>query len=193
MIDLGTGPGDIPILLAERLVATEPDRTFHITAVDLSAAMLGIARERIAASEHGDRITVMAADVKRLPFAVGSFDTVFSNTILHHLADPVPMLTEARRVLRPGGVLLIRDLYRPGDEATLERLVETHAAGESARQKRQFADSLRAAFTADELGDLLRQLHWTEPTVTIDTDRHLSIQITADSPQRFGETEKKGL
>ena len=66
-------------------------------------------------------------DAKGLNFADGEFDTVFSNTILHHIPDPRPFLREARRVLRPGGTLLVRDLFRPPSREQLEALVAAPA------------------------------------------------------------------
>ena len=49
------------------------------------------------------------ADVYRLPFPDGSFDAVFAHVVLMHLSEPVRALTEMRRVLRPGGIVGVRD------------------------------------------------------------------------------------
>jgi ubiquinone/menaquinone biosynthesis C-methylase UbiE len=170
MIDLGTGPGDIPLLIA----AKAP--TARITAVDLSHHMLDIARAKLARTALAGRIELRVADVKRLPFPDGAFDVVFSNTILHHIPSPLEMLREARRVLRPGGVLLIRDLYRPADAATLDGLVSLHAAGCDAAQRAMFRASLHAALTPDELRNLAREAGMTDVEVVVDTDRHMSLQ-----------------
>ena len=78
-----------------------------VTAVDAAETMLAIARKKVAAEGLDDRITLDQADVKALPYPDGTFDTVYSNTILHHIPEPVAMLREAWRVLKRDGVLWI--------------------------------------------------------------------------------------
>lgn len=174
MLDLGTGPGDIPLMVVSALSgAGLPGDVFG---VDLSRHMLAIARRKQQASPHRDRLRFEVEDVKTLPFEDGSFDTVFSNTILHHIPDPAAMLRQAWRVLRPGGVLLIRDLYRPPDEATLDALVAKHAADCNEAQRAMFRASLKAALTPDELRAIVEQVGMTNVEVVIDTDRHMSLQ-----------------
>src|SRR5690606_21895027 len=145
MLDLGTGPGHIPIMVVERLTGAT------VLAVDLAAHMLALAARRVAASPHGARVELLRGDAKALDLPDASFDAVFSNTILHHLADPRPLLREARRVLRPGGVLFIRDLFRPDSEARVEELVALHASAADPAGRELFRASLRAALTPDEL------------------------------------------
>ena len=118
-------------------------------------------------------------DAKALAYRDTSFDTVFSNTILHHIPDPMPFLREARRVLRPGGVLLIRDLFRPETRERADELVALHAAGASREQQRLFRDSLCAAFTPEELRELADRAGLEEAQVVVDSDRHVSLQMRA--------------
>lgn len=174
MLDIGTGPGHIPVMLCRRV----PECT--ILGIDLSGHMLEVARRNRTAAAFDGRIDFRLVDAKRLPFADGAFDTVFSNTILHHIADPRPFLAEAWRVLRPGGAFLIRDLFRPADEATLERLVREHAGDATPHQQQMFRASLRAALTPDELRALISELGRPGVEVVIDTDRHMSVQRPAD-------------
>ena len=169
-LDLGTGPGDIPILLCRQAAG------LRVVAVDLARSMLDLARAKVADAGLAERVALHLADVKRLPFADAAFDVVLSNTILHHIPEPIAMLREAGRVLRPGGVLLIRDLYRPADPDTLQRLVQQHAGGATPDQRRLFAESLHAALTPDELRALAARAGLTGVEVVIDTDRHMSLQ-----------------
>lgn len=169
MLDLGTGPGDIPIMICQQ----QPES--HITAIDAASSMLTIARDKVRQAQLTHRIALQQADAKRLPFASACFDVVFSNTILHHLPEPVVMLHEAKRVLRKGGCLLIRDLYRPADQATRDELVLKHAGDCDASQRQLFAASLRAALTPDELRQLADAAGLADATITIDTDRHMSL------------------
>ena len=97
-----------------------------------------------------DRIRLQMADAKSLAFSDGQFDGVMSNSIIHHLPEPIGCLREAVRVTKPGGLLFFRDLLRPGTSEELARLVELYApaAGLSAgadHQRAMFADSLHAA------------------------------------------------
>jgi len=175
MLDLGTGPGDIPLRVCERIADA------RVFAVDLSESMLEIARRKLLAGPFGGRVTFQRMDVKDLSFEADSFDTVFSNTILHHLPEPKPMLAEAWRVLKPGVALLVRDLYRPENESQLEQLVAACTSEATAEQRAMFRASLKAAFTPQELLDLVDALGMTGVQVVIDTDRHVSIQKYADA------------
>lgn len=173
MLDIGTGPGRIPLLVCGQV----PDA--HVVGVDLSRHMLEIAERHRRDSPHRERLEFHMADAKGLAFADESFDAVFSNTILHHMPDPRPFLQGARRVLRPGGVLLIRDLYRPRDLARLNELVEQHAATGTPCQKRLFAESLHAALTPEELRSAAEDAGISDAEITIDSDRHMSLQMAA--------------
>ncbi len=171
MLDIGTGPGHIPLLVVERIPGC------RILGVDMARTMLGIAEKHRAASTDGSRIRYEVADAKELPYRDGEFDTVFSNTILHHIPDPVPYLREAYRVMKPDGVLLIRDLFRPDSEPRLEELVDLHTAGESEYQTGRFRQSLWAALTLDELREAAVAAGIEGHELVQDTDRHMSLQI----------------
>jgi ubiquinone/menaquinone biosynthesis C-methylase UbiE len=170
ILDIGTGPGHIPLLL----VAALADCT--VLAVDLAPAMLAIAARHLAGSPQADRVELRIADAKSLDLDDGSFDVVFSNTILHHLEDPRPFLREAGRVLRPDGVLLIRDLYRPDSATRVDELVATYAATAGPIGRELFRASLCAAFTPDELRAMADEVGLTSAEVVVDTDRHMSLQ-----------------
>lgn len=171
MLDIGTGPGHIPLMVCERV------RDCTIVGVDLANHMLELAERCRAASPHGTRFTLRRADAKALDLDDASFDAVFSNTILHHIPDPRALLREARRVLRPGGALLIRDLYRPASETELEQLVARYAAGTTPTGRELFRASLHAALTPDELRAMADESGLADASLVIDTDRHMSLQL----------------
>ena len=173
MLDLGTGPGHVPL----RVCAAIADA--RVVGVDLSEHMLAAATELRDASPYAARIEFRVADAKGLDFDDASFDAVFSNTILHHIADPVPFLAEARRVLRPGGALLIRDLYRPDTPDAADALVAKHAGDATPDQKELFRASLHAALTPEELRAVADAAGLLVAEITVDTDRHVSLQIAA--------------
>jgi SAM-dependent methyltransferase len=97
---------------------------------------------------------------------------VISNSIVHHIPEPRAVLAEIVRVVRPGGVLFIRDLLRPDDEATLRHLVATYAGDANAHQRQMFADSLHAALTIREMRALITALGLDPAGLRQTTDRH---------------------
>jgi ubiquinone/menaquinone biosynthesis C-methylase UbiE len=98
LLDLGCGPGTITVDLAERVA---PGR---VLGVDTSAEVIEQAREMRA---RGVEFAVGNAYDLGVPDA--SFDVVHAHQVLQHLTDPVAAVTEAARVLRPDGVLAVRD------------------------------------------------------------------------------------
>ena len=175
MLDIGTGPGDIPLLVCDRIDDA------HVVAIDLAETMLEHAQRKLADSPHGERIRFQLADAKGLRFEEGSFDTVFSNTILHHIPEPADLLREAHRVLKPGGVLLIRDLMRPETAERADELVDQHAAGASPNQRELFRASLHASLTRDELRAVATECGFGDAEVVVDSDRHHSLQLRRTS------------
>jgi ubiquinone/menaquinone biosynthesis C-methylase UbiE len=85
-------------------------RVRRYTGVDVSREMLRAARPRLVASSIP--ATLEAADAAALPFPAARFDTVVSASALHDFAEPERALAEVRRVLRPGGRLLLLDWSR---------------------------------------------------------------------------------
>ncbi len=144
VLDVGTGTGAIPV----RLAAARPD--LRIVGVDLSAAMLVRARRR--ARDAGVKVEFRKVSARRLSYRARSFDLVLSNSLLHHLPDPVPALNEFARVLRPGGSLLVRDLRRPPDRFVAAH-IRRHGRYYKGLMKKLFADSVRAAYTLREIRD----------------------------------------
>jgi ubiquinone/menaquinone biosynthesis C-methylase UbiE len=121
LLDVGCGPGTITAGLAA-IVA--PGRTLGI---DRNPEVLRKAVTNGDAS-GADNLRFMQADATRLPFADNSFDAVFMHTVLQHLPEPAVAVREAVRVLKPGGVIGLRDadhdssLVYPEDEAILRSL-----------------------------------------------------------------------
>ncbi len=173
MLDIGTGPGHIPLAVCDAI------QDARVTGIDLAEHMPAYATRKLGDSPHRERVRFERADAKGLNFADHSFDVVFSNTILHHIPDPLPFLREARRVLKPGGVLLIRDLYRPESEEQAVALVREHASEESAYNQELFRASLCAALTPDELRAVADRAGLADAEVVIDSDRHMSLQLRA--------------
>jgi ubiquinone/menaquinone biosynthesis C-methylase UbiE len=166
VLDVGTGTAQIPIELCRQHAGA------RVTAVDMAGHMLEVARDNVRRAGFADRIVLERCDAKRLPFGDGSFAAVMSNSIVHHIPRPEAVLAEMVRVLRPGGLLFVRDLLRPEDEMALRQLVDRYAVGANAHQRQMFGDSLHAALTLAEIRDLVAGLGFDPATVRQTTDRH---------------------
>jgi ubiquinone/menaquinone biosynthesis C-methylase UbiE len=176
VLDVGAGTAQIPIELCRQ------HPTAEATAVDLAEHMLRVGRANVRRAGLEARVRLERCDAKRLPYAAGAFGAVISNSIVHHIPEPAAVLAEMVRVAAPGGLLFVRDLLRPGDEATLRRLVDLHAAGANDHQQKMFADSLHAALTLEEIRQLVHALGFDPAGVRQTTDRHWTWQARAASP-----------
>lgn len=101
VLEIGCGTGAFARRLAER--------SQQVLALDLSPEMIRIARER---SAQFSNIEFQLADVRDSPFHIGSFDCIASIATLHHLPFP-EMLLKMEAALKPGGILLVLDLFEP--------------------------------------------------------------------------------
>ncbi len=101
VLEIGGGTG----AMAAGVIGRFPDLRLIVT--DIDPVMVAAARRRLASLAQ---VSVEQADVTALPFADATFDVVTSYLMLHHVVDWRPALTEALRVLRPGGRLVGYDL-----------------------------------------------------------------------------------
>lgn len=166
ILDVGTGTARIPILMCQR----RPQ--WQVIGIDLAESMLDIGRQNVEASGLQQQIKLELVDAKQMPYADAHFDMVVSNSIVHHLPNPLPFLQELKRVLKPHGAILLRDLIRPESQSILDTIVETVAADCNAHQKMLFCDSLHAAFTLDEVKELIQQAELEAVEVYQSSDRH---------------------
>jgi ubiquinone/menaquinone biosynthesis C-methylase UbiE len=165
-LDLGTGTAQIPVVLCRA------HKTCRVLAVDAAVAMLELARYNVEAAGLIHRVQLAQVDAKSLPFEDGMFETVVSNSIVHHVPQPAEVLAEAVRVTAAGGRLFFRDLLRPANNESLAALVDTYAATCNDHQRRMFAESLHAALDLAEIRGLVAQLGFDPATVNQTSDRH---------------------
>lgn len=166
VLDLGTGTAQIPVELCRRCADCQ------VMAVDLAIHMLDLARYNIEAAGLIERIQLAHIDAKDLPHADGYFQVVMSNSIVHHIPEPLCVLREAARVTAASGLIFVRDLMRPADDATVAHLVETYAGDQNEHQQKMFDDSLRAALSLDEIRSIVQQLGFPANSVSATSDRH---------------------
>jgi ubiquinone/menaquinone biosynthesis C-methylase UbiE len=166
ILDVGTGPARIPIALCRA------DPSARLLGIDLAPSMLDRAGRNLAEAGLEGRIQCLRVDAKALPFANGRFEAVVSNSLVHHLPDPLPVLAEMARLVVPGGTLFLRDLARPDGPEAVTGLVTTYAGKESPPARALFETSLHAALTLEEIQEIVRALGLPTEGVARTSDRH---------------------
>ncbi len=166
VLDPGTGTAQIPIELCSK------DHHCRVMAIDMATHMLDVAKANVQFASLDMRITLSHMDGKAMRFPAGMFDTMMSNSIIHHIPEPIDCLKEMVRVTREKGILFVRDLKRPDDEPTLEAIVNQYTGDENAHAQQMFRESLWAALTLDEIRGLVASLGFDDSTVAATSDRH---------------------
>lgn len=102
LLDVGCGPGTITTGLARAVAPGE------VVGIDVAEDVIDAARAHAAEAAVAN-VRFETASVYALPYADRTFDVAHAHQVLQHLARPVEALAEMRRVLRPGGIVAIRD------------------------------------------------------------------------------------
>lgn len=165
VLDLGCGPADIPI----RFVRALPQ--CRVTAVDASLPMIQLAEAAVARAGLADRITLLCERIQSLAFPEPA-DAALSNSLLHHLVDPLQFWSCLRNLVKPGACVLVMDLRRPASPEAARAIVDRYAADAPAILRRDFYHSLLAAFTEDEVAAQLADMHLSCLTIEVIDDRH---------------------
>lgn len=147
VLDVGTGTARIPIAVCSRR------EDIRFTAVDRTTRALQAANRNIAKAGLSQAIRVVLADAHSLPFANASFDAVISNSLLHHVANRLGVLNEMLRVLRPDGLLFIRDTLKGSDARRIAQVLSRSCETPDAQQA-IFQRAFQAMLTIDEARDL---------------------------------------
>jgi len=108
VLDCGAGTGTASLLAAGKVGSRG-----RVTLLDLSEAMLAVAREKARRAGLLDRLAFVAGDTVHLPFADASFDVVLSTYSLCPIYDPVAAALEMYRVTRPGGRVAVAHSTTP--------------------------------------------------------------------------------
>jgi 2-polyprenyl-3-methyl-5-hydroxy-6-metoxy-1,4-benzoquinol methylase len=165
VLDLGCGPGDIPIRFARALPHC------RITAVDASAPMVRLGEEAVQQAGLSDRITFRCERFQDLAGA-NIADAGVSNSLLHHVPNPLQFWHKLRTLVKHGSPVLIMDLLRPESPEEAQAIVDRYAAGAPDILRRDFYNSLLAAFTEDEIGAQLARMNLTRLIIDVPDDRH---------------------
>ncbi|GMW00344.1 MAG: demethylmenaquinone methyltransferase [Candidatus Hydrogenedentota bacterium] len=110
VLDLATGTGDVLLTLCRR-----NSNVSSGVGVDMSGRMLGYGHEKAAAAGLGSRLRFVRGDATRIPVPEGFFDAVTISFGIRNVIDVPTALREMRRVLKPGGRVLILEFSLPGN------------------------------------------------------------------------------
>jgi trans-aconitate methyltransferase len=168
VLDLGCGPGDI----TRRFARTFPGCILH--GVDGAAAMLHLAQEMQHGSELASRIRYIYGYLPGAVLPHERYATLISNSLLHHLADPMVLWHAIVHYGAPGAAVFVMDLMRPNSRATAEALVAQYAADEAEVLRHDFFHSLLAAYRPDEVQAQLATAG-LDLRVTVVSDRHFTV------------------
>ena len=124
VLDIGCGPGDIPIRLAQARSSV------YIVAVDASDVMVRLANDALDRAGLARRVQIVQGRIPGLRVRRGGFDAIISKDLLHHLPDPMVFWEEVKRLGRPGTVLYGMDLFRPATPDDAKTIVESVSANE---------------------------------------------------------------
>lgn len=170
ILDVGTGTARIPILIAER------NPRLKIIATDLSKNMLEVGKINLEKSKHKKNISLALVDAKKLPYPDHYFDGVISNSLMHHIPEPLQVFLEINRVAKQNAAIFLRDLARPEDEFQLNEILNKYASNCSKHQRKLYRDSLYAALTILEIKSLAKQSNMLNCRVYMSSDRHWSLE-----------------
>jgi len=165
VIDLGCGPADVTVRFARAYPAC------RIVGLDAGHNMLQSASRRVVGEGLQSRVAFVLVRLPDYGWLGQRFDAVISNSLLHHLADPLVLWDAIGRCASKDAPILVMDLLRPDDAAGLDALVTRYAAGEPPVLQQDFRNSLMAGYTADEVRDQLSRVG-LPLTVRVVSDRH---------------------
>ena len=169
VLDLGCGAADITI----RFAYAYPD--CELTGVDGAPSMLALARAAIARAGLEQRIRLNEARLPESTLALDRFDTVISNSLLHHLHDPQVLWCAVGEHAAPKAAVFVMDLRRPDTREQANWLVDEYASTERDILRHDFLNSLLAAYRPEEVAMQLTQARLTHFQVEAVGDRHLIV------------------
>jgi SAM-dependent methyltransferase len=175
LLDLACGPADITIRFARAYPGTK------IVGVEGSPPMLALGVQRVAGEGLAAQISFEHRVLPDPDLAeLGAFDAVVSTNSLHHFHDPAVLWDAMRAAAAPGAAVFVQDLMRPESPEAAQALVDQYSPDEPEVLRRDFFNSLCAAFTLAEIRPQLLDARFPAFTVEPVTDRHLV--ITARAP-----------
>ena len=125
VLEIGCGTG-----VVARAIAARPGFSGQVTGIDQSPAFIAAAHRFAADAGVGPRTAFQVGDVHAMDFRGAQFDAVIAHTVISHVLDPLAMLKDAARVVRPGGTIAVFD----GDYASWTFGCPDHALAKRLRK-----------------------------------------------------------
>ncbi len=155
-LEIGPGPGHLGL---DWLSKTEET---SLVGLEISANMIAMAERNAQEAGLSERAEYVHGDACKMPFEDGIFDAVFTNGSLHEWAEPLAILNEIARVLKPGGRYCISDLRRDMNPL-LKALMRAFTRPKVMRAG--LISSINAAYIERELRDLVARSELDHPQI----------------------------
>ncbi len=169
VLDLGCGTADVIIRFARAFPET------HITGIDGAQAMLNIGLRDIDLEGLTNQIKLKRYLLPDNELSKKQFDAVISNSLLHHLNDPLILWQTIKRCAKHEAPIFVMDLLRPDTEEQAKEFVQLYAADASTILQKDFYNSLLAAYTVDEIQQQLITATLDNLTIEVVSDRHVLV------------------
>jgi ubiquinone/menaquinone biosynthesis C-methylase UbiE len=169
VLDLGCGPADISI----RFAKTYP--RCLIEGVDGSKNMLKHGREAVIKQKLERRVDLICGYLPKAQLPHKHYDVIISNSLLHHLTDPMILWDMIKKYTTGNTSIFIMDLLRPDSLQTARQLVSDYAANEPAVLQEDFLNSLCASYRVDEITEQLQKAGLGMLKIKAVTDRHFIV------------------
>lgn len=169
VLDLGCGSGDVTVRFAHRFP------NCNIDAVDGAEEMLKQAQILIEDEALTERIMLHHQLLPNCTFEEESFDAIISNSLLHHLHEPQHLWSTIKQFAISETAIYICDLFRPDTKRAASDLVDQYASKEPEILRKDFYNSLLAAFTPDEVRVQIVSAELDSLNIDVVSDRHMLI------------------
>ena len=166
VLDLGCGPADISL----RFARAYPE--CRIDGVDGARAMLNEGKAALQRAGLQHRIELIEGVIPDIKLPRKNYEVILSNSLLHHLHDPSVMWKCIRKFSTRGTLIFIMDLMRPDTCQDTEQLVNRYCENEPEILRRDFYNSLCAAFNRNEVVAQLAENLLQDLDVVVISDRH---------------------
>jgi ubiquinone/menaquinone biosynthesis C-methylase UbiE len=169
VLDLGCGTADVTLRFADAFDAVEID------GIDGAESMLRLGREAVRSRALAHRVRLSRAYLPRENPPRRRYGAVISNSLLHHLHEPMVLWSVIKGVAVPGAPVLVMDLLRPADIRQVDQFVMKYASDAPERLQRDFRNSLHAAYRVTEVEVQLQEAGLGHLRVSTVSDRHLIV------------------
>lgn len=166
VLDLGCGTADVTI----RFARSAP--FCRMLGVDGAQAMLEQGRAAVSRAALQGRIELTSGVLQSLKLPRRDFQAILSNSLLHHLHDPAVLWNCIKQYSAGGTLVFVMDLVRPDTRRDAHRLVNLYCENGPEMLRRDFYNSLCAAFLPAEVEAQLQESSLPELTVKVISDRH---------------------